>query len=176
MTAHAWTPARTARLMELWAEGWSASKIAADLGGVTKNAVIGKKTRLGLPARRTEAVMTRRIRRNADLQRKRQQSDGVPLLPLRKQTAGPILDTAPMPKAHVQPPMAKPVRFLDRRSGQCAHPLWELGTPLEAMLCCGNKCPPEPDAQMCEFHRAMSFGRGTPSERAAIKDARKVAA
>ena len=46
-----WTDERVARLAKLWAEGLSASQIAADLGGVTRNAVIGKVHRLGLSGR-----------------------------------------------------------------------------------------------------------------------------
>ena len=47
----AWTDDRVARLRELWGAGQSASQIATDLGGVTRNAVIGKVHRLGLSGR-----------------------------------------------------------------------------------------------------------------------------
>ena len=46
-----WTEARVALLRKLWAEGLSASQIAKELGGVTRNAVIGKIHRLGLSKR-----------------------------------------------------------------------------------------------------------------------------
>ncbi|MEM8748707.1 MAG: GcrA family cell cycle regulator [Pseudomonadota bacterium] len=46
-----WTDDRVARLAKLWSEGLSASQIANDLGGVTRNAVIGKVHRLGLSGR-----------------------------------------------------------------------------------------------------------------------------
>ena len=46
-----WSEDRIERLKQLWAEGLSASKIAADLGGITRNAVIGKANRLELPGR-----------------------------------------------------------------------------------------------------------------------------
>jgi GcrA cell cycle regulator len=46
-----WTEERVELLKKLWAEGHSASKIAAELGGVTRNAVIGKVHRLGLSGR-----------------------------------------------------------------------------------------------------------------------------
>jgi GcrA cell cycle regulator len=38
-------------LKKLWADGLSASQIAAELGGITRNAVIGKVHRLGLSGR-----------------------------------------------------------------------------------------------------------------------------
>jgi GcrA cell cycle regulator len=46
-----WTDERIERLKSLWAKGATASEIADDLGGVSRNAVIGKAHRLGLEAR-----------------------------------------------------------------------------------------------------------------------------
>ena len=46
-----WTDERVDKLKELWGEGMSASQIAKVLGGVTRNAVIGKVHRLGLSNR-----------------------------------------------------------------------------------------------------------------------------
>ena len=46
-----WTDERVELLKKMWAEGQSASQIAKELGGVTRNAVIGKVHRLGLSNR-----------------------------------------------------------------------------------------------------------------------------
>src|SRR6201982_2043380 len=46
-----WTDERVELLKTLWADGLSASQIAAELGGITRNAVIGKVHRLGLSGR-----------------------------------------------------------------------------------------------------------------------------
>ena len=46
-----WTDERIERLKELWTKGMTASQIADELGGVSRNAVIGKAHRLGLQAR-----------------------------------------------------------------------------------------------------------------------------
>lgn len=46
-----WTDERIATLRDLWEQGLSASQIAARLGNVTRNAVIGKVHRLGLSGR-----------------------------------------------------------------------------------------------------------------------------
>lgn len=46
-----WTDERVANLKKLWLDGLSASQIAKQLGGVTRNAVIGKVHRLGLSGR-----------------------------------------------------------------------------------------------------------------------------
>src|SRR5581483_179179 len=48
-----WTDERVEQLKSLWTEGLSASQIARALGGVTRNAVIGKVHRLGLAGRAT---------------------------------------------------------------------------------------------------------------------------
>ena len=46
-----WTDERIDRLKAMWTEGSTASQIAEDLGGVSRNAVIGKAHRLGLESR-----------------------------------------------------------------------------------------------------------------------------
>lgn len=50
-----WTPEREGLLKILWAQGLSASEIAKRLGGVTRNAVISKRDRMGLPGRDASA-------------------------------------------------------------------------------------------------------------------------
>ena len=46
-----WTDERVQKLRDMWTDGMSASQIANELGGVTRNAVIGKAHRLGLQKR-----------------------------------------------------------------------------------------------------------------------------
>src|SRR5438045_3942695 len=46
-----WTDVRIERLKKMWANGATASQIADELGGVSRNAVIGKAHRLGLEQR-----------------------------------------------------------------------------------------------------------------------------
>ena len=46
-----WTEERVALLRQLWGSGKSASEIAEMIGGVSRNAVIGKAHRLGLSGR-----------------------------------------------------------------------------------------------------------------------------
>ena len=50
-----WTDERVETLKRMWIEGQSASTIAKELGGVTRNAVIGKVHRLGLSNRAGQA-------------------------------------------------------------------------------------------------------------------------
>ena len=51
-----WTDERVEMLKKMWGEGQSASQIAKELGGVTRNAVIGKVHRLGLSNRTAGAA------------------------------------------------------------------------------------------------------------------------
>jgi len=53
-----WTDERVETLKKMWSEGQSASQIAKELGGVTRNAVIGKVHRLGLSNRAGNGAAT----------------------------------------------------------------------------------------------------------------------
>jgi GcrA cell cycle regulator len=57
-----WTEERVETLKKLWIEGLSASQIAKQLTGVTRNAVIGKVHRLGLAGRATPSRPAKRPR------------------------------------------------------------------------------------------------------------------
>ena len=52
-----WTPEKVEKLKELWGKGNTASEIAQILGGVTRNAVIGKAHRLNLSGK----IQTKKI-------------------------------------------------------------------------------------------------------------------
>lgn len=59
-----WTDERVELLKKLWNDGLSASQIAVELGGITRNAVIGKVHRLGLSGRaKTPAAAVPRQRK-----------------------------------------------------------------------------------------------------------------
>ncbi|MCR6645741.1 MAG: GcrA family cell cycle regulator [Terricaulis sp.] len=93
-----WTEERVATLRKLWAEGLSASQIAKQLGGVTRNAVIGKVHRLGLAGRATPSRPAKR-----------------PVRPARPRVVSP---TAPRLRPAVTAPTVampelEPVRFED---------------------------------------------------------------
>lgn len=67
-----WTDERVENLKKLWQDGLSASQIAGRLGGVTRNAVIGKVHRLGLAGRvTTTRQKIHRVRRPAAATQKR---------------------------------------------------------------------------------------------------------
>ena len=68
-----WTDERVENLKKLWSDGLSASQIAAELGGITRNAVIGKVHRLGLSGRAkspsSAAPRPRKTRANSQMLR-----------------------------------------------------------------------------------------------------------
>ena len=68
-----WTHERVELLKKLWSDGLSASPIAAELGGITRNAVIGKVHRLRLSGRAksksTVASHQRKARSSSHMQR-----------------------------------------------------------------------------------------------------------
>ena len=84
-----WTDERIDRLKAMWAEGKTASQIAEDLGGVSRNAVIGKAHRLGLESRPSPVKAADKA------------------APKKKAAAKPAAGKAPKPKAPAVPKAAK---------------------------------------------------------------------
>ena len=56
-----WTEERIERLKKMWHDGATASQIADELGGVSRNAVIGKAHRLGLKSRPSPVKATEKV-------------------------------------------------------------------------------------------------------------------
>ncbi len=96
-----WTDERVTLLRKLWAEGLSASQIAKQLGGVTRNAVIGKVHRLGLAGRATPSRPAKRPVRTA-----------------RPRVMGPSVPRLRMPSTMptVVIPDLEPMKFEDGRA------------------------------------------------------------
>lgn len=78
-----WTPDQVAKLAELWATGLSGSQIAAQLGR-TKNAIIGRARRLGLPPRSSPIKRATIKLRPVTKRAPRQTHIPIPDLPLSK--------------------------------------------------------------------------------------------
>lgn len=60
-----WSDERTSTLKKLWADGFTASQIAKQIGGVSRNAVIGKVHRLGLAGRKSPETHSARRQKAA---------------------------------------------------------------------------------------------------------------
>ncbi|MDQ3559688.1 MAG: GcrA cell cycle regulator, partial [Pseudomonadota bacterium] len=105
-----WTDERVETLKRLWQEGLSASQIAAELGGVTRNAVIGKVHRLGLSGRGQPTTTIKRQRRaeQPPQQAARRARQPVTLGSLALQTnVEAFVEPAPLQRRNVVVPIAK---------------------------------------------------------------------
>jgi GcrA cell cycle regulator len=106
-----WTDERIEKLTKMWEGGATASQIAEELGGVSRNAVIGKAHRLGLKARPS------------------------PVKPTKSRKAGSPPRQAP--KA-AEPAKPRPVR---RRSGRRCAPLLPRSARAGSGVRCGGVLP-----------------------------------
>ncbi|MGY6703354.1 GcrA family cell cycle regulator [Roseinatronobacter sp.] len=96
-----WTDERVELLKKMWMEGQSASQIAKELGGVTRNAVIGKVHRLGLSNRTatdadTPATPQSPPQTQGGTSGTRTAPDTPPKRPEAPQTAAPAETAAPV--------------------------------------------------------------------------------
>ncbi len=133
-----WTDERVALLRRLWEDGQSASKIAAQLGGVTRNAVIGKVHRLGLAGRAKpgeEAQSTVRTARPAVAEIETaiavveaEAPEPVAIVSHRPAPDFPL----PQPAASAAPvalAVSQRVTIMDLRESMCRWPLGDPTTP-----------------------------------------------
>ncbi len=103
-----WTDERVEQLKKMWTEGKSASQIAKELGGVTRNAVIGKVHRLGLSNRNggaAEPVAAATPEETVDTA-----ATEPPEPPLPEEGVEPALEPAPEPANAAEAPAAPPRR------------------------------------------------------------------
>lgn len=162
----AWTEDRVETLSKLWAEGLSASQIAKQLGGVTRNAVIGKVHRLGLsgrakPSRPKPAKTATSSRASAPAKPKRATSVGpkVAKTAAAKRTKPQSASPAPLPVSAEPPLEAKPLKdgsyatILTLTENMCK---WPIGDPSsDEFRFCGRKT--EPDEPYCKAHSMVAY-------------------
>ena len=135
-----WTDERVELLKKLWSDGLSASQIAAELGGVTRNAVIGKVHRLGLSGRAkavASAAPRARKPRPAPAASMRPVVHGnTALAPVIRPVIEPEPEELPDPIANVIP-MAERCTILDLTEFTCR---WPVGEPGKAdFFYCGSR-------------------------------------
>jgi GcrA cell cycle regulator len=154
----AWSEVRVERLKVLLLQGLSASQIARALGGVSRNAVIGKIHRLGLAGGRPPAPPGPRTAIPARAARPRKAP--VPRGP-RAPNPEPPSGGASAAAAPRRP--APVVEAVGRVADLAALPRracrWPIGDPKDAAFSwCGAPAPLGP---YCEDHRARAY-RATP--------------
>ncbi|CTQ33791.1 GcrA family cell cycle regulator [Jannaschia rubra] len=127
----AWTDDRVETLKRMWGEGASASQIAKELGGVTRNAVIGKVHRLGLS------------NRNAD-DGKADAAAATPVAakPARAPAPEPVVE----PEQPAEAPAVEEEEDDDEPRTMAAVPHGTNVTSLRKPLMAGQPLPPQPSA------------------------------
>ena len=151
-----WTDERVELLKKLWAEGLSASQIAGRLGGVTRNAVIGKVHRLGLSGRATSSRSSSPRPRRAHVPRANRAPSlmygmrgNVALKPQFEAEVEPML--APIQELVI--PLAERASILTLKETMCRWPIGDPGEP-EFHFCGRKKCGTAP---YCEHHARMAY-------------------
>ncbi len=153
-----WTEERVGLLKKLWADGLSASQIAAQLGQVTRNAVIGKVHRLGLSGRMKSGTSMARIakpRLRAPMRPSMQATSfGATALKVEAQAErglAQLLEPAivvPFPA-----PKGENVTLMQLSERTCR---WPLGDPSTTdFRFCG--CETGPGASYCQYHSVLAF-------------------
>jgi len=115
MSAEDWTLERTNLLKTLWLQGLTCAQIAREVNKlpgapVSRNAVIGKRVRMGLPDREGKTISYSKKPRP------------VKQKPVIKRDAGPRIAPAPIARAKSMAPLkdVESVRFIDREPSQCS--------------------------------------------------------
>lgn len=162
MEKSVWTAERIDRLKVLFSDGLSCRMIAVELGGgITRNAVIGKVSRMGLrPPEKRQPSVCKPPRTSAGRTRKSRATEPGKLLTLfwrphdkpieEPETAEPVVvDFVP----------TNPVRFIDSTDQTCK---WPLGEPTSAMLVCGDPVRDQSGCPYCTFHARVAYQPSAP--------------
>jgi GcrA cell cycle regulator len=123
-----WTDDRVETLKKLWQEGHSASQIAKQLGGVTRNAVIGKVHRLGLSGRAAPSQPSRPLYKPARPPRSVNAAQPIPSNMIRRPEAPTQRQSLPVVSAPSVPFVEGPgtATVLTLGSRMCK---WPIGDP-----------------------------------------------
>lgn len=164
-----WTDDRVELLKKHWQNGLTCSQIARLLGGVTRNAVIGKLTRLGCAGRHAASLPARILEMRK------------PKLPKPPKPVLSVLHTGMTHTAEIRaeglPPERadKPATCFDLLSLGAHMCRWPIGDPREAGFgFCGRRCG---DGSYCRSHARVSYCkpaiRDRVDERLGVKEARR---
>ncbi len=151
-----WTDERVEMLKKLWLDGLSASQIAKQLGGVTRNAVIGKVHRLGLSGRATPSQPARPTFKPARPAR--------PVVAAQPAAAArrPAVAAAPAPVEADQVPAIRPANFVEAPGTATVLTLgahmckWPIGDPsTDSFTFCGRRSGGE--GPYCNEHARVAY-------------------
>lgn len=143
----AWNEERVELLKKLWSEGLSASQIASKMGGVTRNAVIGKVHRLGLSGRATPAKPQRGRSYHEPAEPQEPSAYSTPSAPATPAMPEPAF-TAPL---SLEIDDKTTVTTLSKN--MCR---WPMGDPsTDDFHFCGQ--PTSPGKSYCTYHARLAF-------------------
>lgn len=159
MSTQCWSDDRVELVKKLWADGYSCSQIAMRMGGITRNAVIGKVSRLKLAPR---AVTCRTV--TPKKRRSRERNNFNPRWGKPKSLV-PI-PTEPLPPPHITD-IAR-VSFMDLDEAKdCKFVCGEPKGPYEKQFCGDQRVPGLP---YCTVHAQRCYGPPTPAKRPTTPD------
>lgn len=158
-----WTEDRVELLKKLWNDGLSASQIAGELGGVTRNAVIGKVHRLGLSGRAKAPSSSGSSARARKPAAPRASSGFNAANHIRGNTAlAPQLRTQPEARPEPKPelldpnvvvPFSERVTIMELKENMCR---WPMGDPTHAdFRFCGLKT--DTGIPYCGYHCRIAY-------------------
>lgn len=167
----AWNDERVELLRKLWAEGLSASQIAGRLGGVTRNAVIGKVHRLKLSSRgRTTAAPARQKKTttgNVGTKSVTRSTTVTRTVTIGATALQTQFDVEPVARYHVRPaenvvvPISRRLQLVQLSERTCK---WPNGDPLtEDFSFCGNDAAES--GPYCGYHSRIAFQPATERRR-----------
>ncbi|WP_283196654.1 GcrA family cell cycle regulator [Rhizobium sp. BT04] len=172
-----WTEARIELAEKMWRDGSSAARIAAEIGGVTRNAVLGimnrKRDRFPLksdnaaaPKRFRTAVVARPPRAakpvKAPAPKIERPKPSAMLSDLGVRVDMPTRPSGPFQHRGVILDQSKVVPFVNVSSSSCRWPLTDFGDAGGPdMPCCGrqHRGGTSPDSAYCPEHASVSRGR-----------------
>ncbi len=163
-----WTDERVELLKKLWGEGLSASQIAAELGGITRNAVIGKVHRLGLSGRakavQSAAPRPRKPRAPSHPSMVFRTAGATALAPVRTVDLDiePIIQRAPRPM--LEPVSCERVTIMDLRECMCRWPIGDPGS--ESFRFCGTRS--NMGSSYCSYHASVAYQPASDRRRRAV--------
>lgn len=159
-----WTDERVELLRKLWSEGLSASQIAAQLGSVTRNAVIGKVHRLKLSSRGRTTTASPRQKKTSSAATGTKSVSRAATVTRSITTIGATalqaqFETEPVARYHTRPvenvvvPISRRLQLVQLSERTCK---WPNGDPLtEEFSFCGNDAAET--GPYCTYHSRIAF-------------------
>tara|TARA_B100001121_G_C18570086_1_gene564536 strand:- start:338 stop:832 length:495 start_codon:yes stop_codon:yes gene_type:complete len=149
-----WTDEKVAKLKELWGKGNTASQIAEIIGGITRNAVIGKAHRLNLSAK----IKTRTATSNQNFENSLQENNIKTRKGRRNKFKSLIIEK------DFEPENPKQLEELNENSCK-----WPIGHPNEkSFYFCGRTSLK--DFSYCKLHLLYAYQPKGKKEETSVKE------